>query len=211
MTILNASRFDSLRRNELQWLPERGIGWYPVVDSPYDSTYWERYRRMDDTDVGRRLTQARIHWVMTFYAGAICDIGIGGGRFVSESGARGFDVNPDACSWLRARGSWQSPYEESVNAATFWDSLEHIHDPSPLLSNVRQWAFISLPVFEGPDHVLRSKHFRKDEHCWYFTEVGLIQFMLEHGFEMMGSSVMEQLAGREDIRSYAFRRIGRDG
>jgi hypothetical protein len=211
MSTLNALRFDSLRQHELQWLPERGIGWYPVEESPYDSAYWERYRRMDETEIGRKLTESRIHWVMTFYRGPLCDIGIGGGRFVAEYGATGFDVNQDAATWLRVRRAWRNPYEEAVDAVSFWDSLEHIHDPSPLLRNVRSWVFMSLPVFEGPEHVLRSKHFRKDEHCWYFTERGLVDFMREHGFELVGNSVMEQLAGREDIRSYAFHRVNGNG
>lgn len=208
MNTLNTLHFDSLRQHELQWLPERGIGWYPVTDAPYDAAYWHRYRLMDQTEVGRKLTESRVRWVRTFHAGQVCDIGIGGGRFVSECQAMGFDVNPDACAWLRDRGVWFDPYEGQVDAASFWDSLEHIHNPTPLLRNVRSWIFISLPVFDGPEHVLRSKHYRKDEHCWYFTERGLVDFMREHGFELAGSSLMEQLAGREDIRSYAFRRLG---
>lgn len=166
---------------------------------------------MDQTDIGRRLTKSRIHWVRTFFDGRLCDIGIGGGRFVTECGAMGYDINPDARAWLKSLGAWCDPYQSPIDAVSFWDSLEHIHDPSPLLHNVRSWAFISLPVFDGPEHVLRSKHFRKDEHCWYFTERGLVDFMREHGFELVGSSVMEQLAGREDIRSYAFRRVNING
>ena len=37
--------------------------------------------------------------------------------------------------------------------------------------------FISLPDIPGPDEVLKSKHYRKDEHYWYFSKEGLIIFM----------------------------------
>jgi hypothetical protein len=203
---LNASRFDSLRANSLQWLPELGLGWYPVTEAPYDTGYWERYRRLDETPTAASLTASRIAWVRKFWQGSVCDVGIGGGRFVQEFGASGFDVNPHAVHWLRQQGRWQDPYAGPLASVTCWDSLEHIHDPAPLLANVRGWVFTSLPIFEGPAHVLRSKHFRRDEHCWYFTHAGLASFMQRHGFEFAGHCTMEQDAGREDIHTYAFRR-----
>jgi hypothetical protein len=36
-----------------------------------------------------------------------------------------------------------------VDVACFWDSLEHIHNPTPLLQNVRRWVFTSLPIFRN--------------------------------------------------------------
>lgn len=207
MTTLNASRFDSLRGDSLQWLPERGLGWYPVKEAPYDAQYWQRYRAMDQTTTGHKLTKARVGWVRLFTDEAVCDVGIGGGRFVKEARARGFDVNPEAVAWLKQQEAWCDPYEERVPVATFWDSLEHIHDPAPILENVTGWVFTSIPIFSGPEHVLRSKHYRKDEHCWYFTVDGLIRFMADAGFELAGWCAMEQAAGREDIETFAFRRL----
>jgi hypothetical protein len=203
---LNASRFDSLRTGSLQWLPELGLGWFPVEESPYDAGYWERYRRMDTTSTAESLTKARREWVRRFWSGQVCDIGIGGGRFVTDMGATGYDINPHAEEWLRRAGRWQNPYTSPLAAVTCWDSLEHIHDPAPLLANVREWVFASLPIFDGPDHVLRSKHYRRDEHCWYFTNAGLIWFMERQGFQFADSCTIEQDCGREDIHTYAFHR-----
>jgi hypothetical protein len=93
-----------------------------------------------------------------------------------------------------------------VDAVTFWDSLEHIHDPGPLLANVRRFVFVSLPVFSGPDDVLRSKHYKREEHCWYFTQRGLRNFMWEFGFQFVAGNNMEQAAGREQIESFVFER-----
>jgi hypothetical protein len=211
---LNASRFDLLREKSLQWLPELGVGWFPVEDSPYDASYWERYRRLDETPAGACLTSARLRWVSRFWDGGLVDIGIGGGRFVRERQAVpslqfqtwGYDINPYAEQWLRERHAWANPYRQPLPAASFWDSLEHIHDPAPLLDNISHWVFTSLPIFDGPEHVLRSKHFRRDEHCWYFTRQGIEAFMHQHGFDLVERCDMEQSAGREDIETFAFRR-----
>jgi hypothetical protein len=204
---LNASLFDSLRANQLTWFPELGLGWYPVAAQPYDSAYWARYRGLDRTPAGDALTAMRRDLVADFWGGPLVDIGIGGGRFVEErDGTAGFDVNPSAIDWLKTRGAWCDPYQHQVDAVSFWDSLEHIHDPAPLLRNVRRFVFVSLPVFDGPEDVLRSKHFRRDEHCWYFTPWGLRLFMAGFGFHCMHHDEREQSAGREGIGTFVFLR-----
>jgi Methyltransferase domain len=146
--------------------------------------------------------------VRSHYRGTIVDVGIGGGRFVKDhADAFGFDINPAAVKWLKINRAYCDPYSEVVEAATFWDSLEHIHDPAPVLANIRRFVFVSLPIFQGAEHVLRSKHFRPDEHCWYFTRGGFEWFMHRFGFRRIDHSVIEQMAGREDIESFAFERI----
>lgn len=186
------------------------MGYYPVTASPYDGAYWDKYRAMDRTPVGDKLTAARMALVQRYYKGSslnLIDIGIGGGRFVEDMDCCGYDINPDAMLWLEARGRLVNPWHQSVEAVTFWDSLEHIHDPRPLLANVRSWVFVSLPIFENYAHIKRSKHFRPDEHVWYFSQKGLTRFMGEAGFELVLSNSMEQSAGREDIGTFVFRRI----
>jgi hypothetical protein len=91
-----------------------------------------------------------------------------------------------------------------------WDVLEHISDFQPLLVNVREWLFLSLPIFTDAKHALRSKHFRPDEHCWYFTRDGLVFAMKMCGFVLISESSVETDLGREDIGSFAFRRISDD-
>lgn len=188
------------------WIPAMGIGWSPVKSMLYDLDYWETYRARDLTDTGAKLTQARIQWVRRYYGGPVCDIGIGGGRFVDEMNCSGYDINRHATNWLDAKDKFCNPYDTKVEAATFWDSLEHIPDPSPLLENVRHWAFLSIPIFLDYTHVLRSKHYKPAEHRWYFTVDGLIYFMKTHGFVWIGQCKMEQDLGREDILTFAFMR-----
>ena len=194
----------------LLWLPECGIGWYPVTEQPYDDDYWQKYRRYDATPTGELLTTCRLDLVHRFNVGSVIDIGIGGGKFVESCpGALGFDINPAAIDWLKSGGKWADPYATIFEAATFWDSLEHIHNPRPILRNVRRYCFVSLPIFKDCNHILRSKHFRKDEHCWYFTRRGINLFMRSFGFKQLERSTMEQACGREDIETYVFERTGR--
>lgn len=192
--------------SSLTWFPELGIGRYPVTADPYDQSYWERCRERDMTLIGAALTSDRMSWVARYWDGAVCDIGIGGGRFVIEGGHVGFDINTDAVEWLKARNLYFNPYEIPVDAMTFWDSLEHISCPRPLLANCRKWAFVSIPIFTDEEHVKRSKHFRPTEHYWYFTVQGLVDFMEAFGFDLAGMCSMEEPRGREDIKTFAFRR-----
>jgi hypothetical protein len=202
--------YELLRSERLQWLPELGLGWYPVpADAqPYDRHYWDRYLGMDMTDTGRALTEARMSMVAKYWDGPLVDIGIGGGRFVRERRETlGYDINPRAREWLKLEGLWFDPYASQAPAMSCWDSMEHIADPAPLLRNVTNLLFLSLPIFDGPTHVLRSRHYRRDEHYWYFTAHGLDLFMALHGFECLEANTMEQDCGREDIGSFVFKRI----
>jgi hypothetical protein len=202
--------WDCVREARLQWLPELGLGFYPVTASPAAAGYFKHYQALADTDIGRRLNAARVamlrrHWSWDGFGA--CDIGIGAGTFVEALPlACGFDVAPDGIAWLRQRGRFCDPYAEPIGAACFWDSLEHIHDPAPLLTNVRFLVLASLPIFRDAAHVLGSKHFKRDEHCWYFTGGGLRWFMARLGWRCIEENSDESALGREDIRSYAFRR-----
>lgn len=188
------------------WWPELGMGFHPAPAMEYRDDYWQEYRRRDATDTGAALTRARIDLVRRHFSGVAVDIGIGGGRFVEESGSRGFDVNARAVEWLDGRGSLCDPYSQKVDAITCWDSLEHIPDPTALLRQVRQWIFVSLPIFSGPDHALKSRHYKPGEHIWYWTHDGLVKWCADHGFSLVECNDMETQLGREGIMSYAFRR-----
>lgn len=189
-------------------MQDHGVGYLPVRAAPYDGAYFEKYRGYSETDFGRRLNDARLAFVWRYWHGPLVDVGIGCGQFVaSHPTAAGFDVNPAGIEWLRERGRFLDPYVDPVDVATFWDSLEHIADPAPLLANVRRFVFVSLPIFDDLAHVLRSKHFRPDEHCWYFTAPGFVAFMAAHGFRCLERNRIESELGREDIDSFAFERV----
>lgn len=188
------------------WWPELGIGFHPKPAMDYQEDYWQKYRQLDNTDVGAALTRSRIDLVRRHFSGVAVDIGIGGGRFVEESGSLGFDINAQAMEWLDGRGSLCDPYSQEVDAITCWDSLEHIPDPTALLRQVRQWIFVSLPIFSGPDHALKSRHYKPGEHIWYWTHSGFVNWCAGHGFDLVEHNDAETQIGRDGIMSYAFRR-----
>jgi hypothetical protein len=194
----------------LVWLPERGMGFYPVAEQPYDAAYFEKYQRYAATPMGYAITAARANLVMRHaLPRQLVDVGIGCGDFVLAmgDGAFGFDVNPAGVSWLEERGRFRDPREHPVDILTFWDAIEHLPDAAAFVAAAREWVFCSLPIVpgDGPPP-LDWKHFRRDEHCWYWTRAGLIRWMSEQGFECVEVNAMETLLGREDIESFAFRR-----
>lgn len=209
------SLLESLTADRLIWLHDLGIGYYPVKagDGAYDRAYWEKYRGYDQTRMGERLTQARVDLVKRHLkpghdgSRLLVDVGIGGGRFVDDMQCFGYDINPHAKDWLMRHGLYLNPWQGPVAALTFWDSLEHIHDPMPLLANAREFVFVSCPIFENAAHARRSKHYRTDEHCWYFTWYGLVMFMKRAGFALIHDNLMEQDLGREDIGTFVFERV----
>ncbi|WP_320734026.1 methyltransferase domain-containing protein [Enterobacter kobei] len=202
-------RFSQEIKSGLVWLPELGMGRYPVPkDRPYDADYFSRYQELADTDLGRELTAARIRLVARHYTGPVLDVGIGAGQFVTaRPETKGYDVNPAGVEWLKERGAWANLYRDRFPALTFWDSLEHIDRPDVAVARAGKWVFVSVPIFSGAEHIIRSRHFRRDEHIWYWTHDGLVAWFGEQGFELMESNGIETQLGREGIGSYAFARV----
>lgn len=197
----------------LTWNPS-GIGYcQPSVYSRliYDQAYFDAFDRNARTDLGRALMHARCNFVEQHYRGVLIDVGIGSGAFIELRQRRrrptyGYDINPAGIRWLEQRKLFIDPYLVAFDAMTLWDVLEHIDHFEPLLANVREWLFLSLPIFRDREHARTSKHFKPDEHCWYFTRDGLVSAMTDCGFTLVTESNIESELGREDIGTFAFRR-----
>lgn len=201
--------------SSLIWYPEHGMGYYPVVDSPYDQNYWDKYVGYANSETGKSITKDRISWVDRWIdSGHLTDIGIGCGHFITERNRKwnegvttGFDINPVGIDWLKSNILYSDPYKSETESVSLWDVLEHIHDPGPLLLNVKRYVFATIPIFHGPDQILRSKHFRRDEHCWYWTKDSFPVFMSWFGFRLLDRDDFEVRSGREDVMTFAFERI----
>lgn len=196
------------------WNDKEGRGFYPVQErDQYDAAYWQKLLDMEDTSIGRALLKARLALVEKYCNGApVVDFGIGSGAFVRTRGSvitRGYDVNPLAVNWLISGSLWHDPFFRSADNMTFWDSLEHIERPEVVLERVESHVFVSMPVFSGREHALRSKHFRPTEHFHYFTPDGFRRWMQSLGFECLEESRMETELGREDISTFVFKRVHR--
>jgi hypothetical protein len=204
-----APLFERLAAKRLTWLPDLGVGYYHVEDPqrPYDVRYFARYLSYRETPLGKRLTQARVELVDRYWDRPVVDIGIGCGAFVeARPKTRGYDINPAGVQWLLERGLFCNPYSEPVQAVTLWDVLEHIPDFDRLLARVSARVFVCMPVYSGPQEVLVSKHFRPDEHCWYFTSFGFLAVMRSLGWELLEHNEEETRLGRDGIASFAFQR-----
>ena len=204
-----APLFDRLAAKRLNWLPDLGVGFYEVErpSEPYDAHYFAKYLSYRDTDLGRRITQARVDLVERHWNGPLIDVGIGCGAFVeARPQTRGYDINPVGVQWLLERDLFCNPYTEPVQAVALWDVLEHIPDFDRLLARVAACVFVSMPVYGGACEVLASRHFRPDEHCWYWTSFGFLKVMRQLGWELLEHNEMESRLGRDSIASFAFRR-----
>lgn len=179
----------------------------------YGESYFQNYVGRENTEIARNLNLARTGLTERYCQGAILDIGVGSGEFIRSSRLKvyGFDINPWGINWLNEQGLFVDPYQgipADVEGVTMWDTFEHIPDPLPLLAQVRSgmYVFISLPTFIFLDQVRQSKHYKPDEHYYYFTVFGLIRVMDEAGFDFVEANNAEIQAGREGITAFAFRR-----
>lgn len=174
----------------------------------YGDAYFEKYRAYEDTPIGIAVNAARLGLVARHYAGRLCDIGIGCGTFVkSRPDTMGYDINPRAWDWLMARKLCAIDPAGFV-AYTLWDVIEHLPTPADYLDLVplHGFVFASIPVFDDLYNIRDSKHYRPGEHLYYFTHEGFVDWMTLHGFNLLESNWAETDAGRDSIRSYAFKR-----
>jgi hypothetical protein len=198
---------NALQDSQLAWFPEQGIGFYPVKEQPYDFSYFEKYKELSKTPIGKALNKARIDLVNKYTDGEVLDIGIGSGDFVkNRPNTKGYDINPHAVKWLTENKLFKNPIKPT-NSLTFWDSLEHIHEPKKLLESAKEYVFVSCPIYKDLKHLLGSKHYKPSEHCWYWTLDGVKTFMKSYGFELLEYNWQETDIGREDIGSFVFKRI----
>lgn len=196
----------------LVWMEDLGMGYCPTPVAPdlYDKDYFDKYVRYAATEKGQRLNDFRNSIVdrwLTKYD-RVLDIGIGCGEFIKLRGdfTFGFDINPLAVAWLQGREAYVDP-RHGFDNMTFWDSLEHIPNASTIVAGCRQFAFVTMPIYESAEHCLASRHFRPGEHIWYFTRNGLIRWFRGLGFDFKESSTEESRIGRADIETFVFRRV----
>lgn len=178
----------------------------------YGRSYFDKYLRMEGTPIADALNRFRAS-LAAKHGWKVMDIGIGSGEFIKRVNmpVLGYDVNPYAVEWLKARGQFHDPYSDGgmpsdVTVVTMWDVLEHMPDPDNFLKLIRRGCtlLVSIPIFASLEQVKSSKHYRPDEHYWYFTRDGFIRFMATRGFQCLDVLDDETRAGRESILTFVF-------
>lgn len=204
-------RFDAVADGDLM-ITRRGVAYQADMSSPvaYDEAYFDKCAGYEGKDIGDRINAGRLALVDR-HAGAdarLLDIGVGSGEFVRRRPHTwGFDVNPKARAWLESAGRWADDLRE-FGFFSFWDVLEHVPEPNRYFRRMGEgaWLFCSLPVFEDLGRIRESRHYRPDEHFYYFTRQGFVDWMALYRFELAEASDHETLAGRDSIAAFAFRR-----
>lgn len=180
----------------------------------YDQDYFERYTSYEGTPIAIAINKSRVAITERFCKKALLDIGVGSGEFIKsfkKLKIYGFDINPLGIEWLKSRNLYVNPYgqvPEDVGGWAFWDSLEHFAEPQDILKLIKpeQYAFISIPIFHNILMVKEWKHYRPNEHFYYFTFRGLVNYMQHSGFKLLDYNDEEIVAGRQDILTFAFQR-----
>ena len=191
----------------LLWSEELGRGFHTRPAMRYEGQYFAHYQKLDATPMGGLLTKARLELVEKYVQpNQTLDIGIGGGRYVQESGGYGFDVCDDAIRWLHDHKLFRD-IEFTWPYVTCWDSLEHVPDPEHMLSKITDWLFVSMPIYNDMADVLQSKHYKPGEHLHYWTLPGFVNWCEAQGFELQEANHAESELGREGITSFAFKRV----
>jgi hypothetical protein len=194
--------------------PNEGIA-YQVdrsVSVDYGQEYFDKYVKYEGSPIALALCHARNNLVSR-YCRCVLDIGIGSGEFLKRAAVKcyGYDISEPAIAWLKERRLFADPYHivpRDVQGITLWDVLEHLPNPARLLRKISpgMFVFVSIPIWRDLTQLRDSKHFRPNEHYWYFTDAGLQRFMQDQGFDCVETNDEETRAGREDIQSYAFLR-----
>lgn len=179
----------------------------------YEADYWQNYINLSGSPIAAALNDFRVSFVEKHLPahGSILDIGIGSGEFINSSKRKtyGFDVNPYGITWLKENNLYFNPYSKNQNndivAYTFWDAIEHFTNPSHLLTKIKKgsYCFFSLPIFEDFSNLTASKHYKPNEHLYYWTEQSFKDYLTRLGFSVLEVSDGESTAGRLSIKSFA--------
>ena len=194
------------------WDSKKELGFYPVMDSWYDDLYFEASIQNSLSKIAKPLYEFRAEIINKYVSGKVLDFGTGCGAFLAyRKNTVGYDICPKSIDYLKKEKLFFDFYRnglEGIDGIAFFDVLEHIKNADLIFKRITsQYVFISLPIFRDKAHVLSSKHFKVNEHFWYFTLKSIYAFLEEQGFEIIEERRDETLIGREDITTFVAKRI----
>lgn len=177
----------------------------------YNLEYYNKCRDYAGTEIAHCLNKRRLELLLSVGGGPVLDIGVGSGEFLDCLSCEkfGYDINPHAELMLKKKSIYLNPYSNDsskyIHALTMWDSLEHIPSPSELFDKISvKHVLISTPIINDFSVLESWKHYRPNEHLYYFSESGLISYMGALGFRVEDVNSLECECGRLDIGSFVF-------
>lgn len=205
-------RFNGVVDKDLVLCLDRGVAYQRDMSRlvAYDQSYFDKCKSYEGKKIGNVIHAGRVEFVRKYVSDEkpVLDIGIGSGEFIRwrRHTTFGYDINPQAIVWLKAKKKWADLDEfGSYSAFTMWDVLEHIPTPNDYFKFMGKgsYLFLSLPLFDDLNKIRSSKHYRPGEHLYYWTLQGIVDYTALYGFRVLEMSAFEIDAGRESIYSLA--------
>ena len=196
---------------DLRLCPEHGVSYQHDQSQliSYDAAYFQKYVAYEDSEISQKINAGRVALVNKYTLGPVVDIGIGSGEFIKHRHLTwGYDVNPVARRWLQENRLWADELH-SFDGYSMWDVIEHCPTPEEYFEHMGlgSYLFTSIPIFEDLTKIRESKHYRPNEHLYYWSKFGFIRWMGLHGFDVLEIQTFEIDAGRDSIFSFAFWRV----
>ncbi len=203
---------------------EKGIA---IQENPqkfdYNEEYFKHYESLENTDSAWKINSGRHKILEEFYAhNGVVDIGIGSGDFIKSAGPftiYGYDISQKSRRYLLDNGimfdiyARLAPYER-VSVFTCWDSLEHFSfkDQGMFLKRIvlGTHLIVSMPIMDDIIETSKSKHYKPNEHLYYFTRQGFVDYMVKWGFVSMKIEDFEMKAGRENVYTFVFNKVANE-
>jgi len=211
-------RFD-FRRVGILNITDRGVAYQRNMGAriEYDRNYLESCKRKNiEQPFTKSINDQRIMLVdkymgrVPFTLGdPVLDIGCGSGLFVtSRKNTYGFDINPATAQLLKISQLYSDEFEKFYGFC-MWDTLEHIGDPENFYFRrmpEQSMLFVSIPIIDDISRVPGWHHYRPNEHLYYFTEQGFVDWMQAQRFQLLETLNFETTAGRTDIKTFVFKK-----
>lgn len=161
----------------------------------YDREYLEHYRRLADTELGKRIVTLRWGLLRRYLNGhkSLLDYGTGSGAFLSC---------PDRIPGLELSGYEINPESEYCHAETprlpdvmtAFDVIEHLPNPKDWILTYRPKLLVVLTPNAGAvprDRIFDWKHYKPGEHIHYFSIDSLKALFEETGYRVEGWDFIE--------------------
>lgn len=192
---------------------------FQVNPSPrtYDIDYAQKYDAYGT--LNSDISHLRLGYVLGtlgYVPKSILDVGYGNGAFLKVctsliENCYGFDISGfPVPAGAHFSADWLN---EQVDVATFFDSLEHFTDPYVIANCHAKYIIGSLPWFHNysDEWFTQWKHYRPNEHLWYFNPYSLANFAHTIGYELINFSNVEDVVRKpvnddKNILSFAMRR-----